>query len=152
MRNCSIFGPIHFGEDMPLTFSKSETVHFASFWLGVWWTKQNRVWGLSFVLWFVYKRVANSDPISFGKSGIVHSISKLSNRFLPKSMKKQHNFLAKLSTNRGQFVLWVSPPNGNRTGVFKQGTSRLSRTLQLVKTTKVFTRNWLFLFYCFVCW
>ena len=34
--------------------------------------------------------------------------------------------------------LWVSPPNENRTGVFKRGTSRLSRTFQLVKTTEAF--------------
>ena len=147
----NIFGQIHFGEDLPWTFSKSETIHFASFWLGVWWIKQNQVWGVTFVLWFGPRRVANSDPISFGKSGFLHSISAVSKWILLKSMKKQHKFLAKLSTERGKFILWVSPPNQNRTGLFKQGTSCLSRTLQLVKTTKVFRTNWLFFVDCFVC-
>ena len=133
---------------MPSTFSKSGSVHFASFWLGVWLTKQNRIWGLSAVLWFAFKRLANSNGISLGKSGLVDSKNKLSNWILLKSTTRQHDFLEKLFANRGKFVLWVSPPNENRTGVFKQSTWEGSRTLRLVKTTKVFTKIdcfcWLF--------
>ena len=42
----------------------------------------------------------------------------------------------------------VSPPNGNRPGVFKQGTSDISRTCSLVKTTRWSSQNWLFFWFC----
>ena len=56
-----------------------------------------------------------------------------------KQWKNNTIYRRKCQREKENFPRWASPPNENRTGVFKQGTLDLSRTWQLLKTTGVFT-------------
>ena len=139
----------YFGEDLPWTIPKTGSVHFALFWLGIWWTKLNRVWGSSPVLWFASKSVGNFNPISLGKRGLVHSISAVSMPIVLKTMKKQHKFVENLSTSKGKFQ---DEPR-RQIEIERRYLSRgLKSSVGLCDCwrPRVFTKNWL-CFCCFVC-
>ena len=88
---------------MPRTIPKTGSVHFALFWLGIWWTKLNRVWGLSPVLWLTSKSVGNFSPISLGKIDLSRLFRRCPCRFSSNQWKNQHKFVENLSMKRVKF-------------------------------------------------
>ena len=79
---------------------------------------------LMFVFRFVIWITASGQFVSniICKNTTTLSISDLSMLIVLKSTKKQHKFLAELSTKSGNISRCASPPNENRPGVFTRGT------------------------------
>ena len=138
-----------FCQDLLSTFSKSESEHSASLWLGFSPGKQQIlrlvcpfvIW-LKVSGWFQPNIISQKYGLAFPNP--IEQVRSLQN------VEKSTQIPSEIVNVKGKSTKRVSPPNGNRTGVFKQGTSQLSRTWQAVKTTSLHMK--LIDFCLFGCW
>ena len=103
-----------------------------------------------FVIWS--KESGQFHPKIISQKYSLAFLNRIEQVHSPQNGEKSTQVLSKLSMRKGKLSKRVSPPNGNRPGVFKRGDLRAqSDSLHREDHRMVFT-NWLTLLFCLVVW